>query len=162
MSRSSNSALNIANKFILLAGQNGYSLTNMQLQKLVYIAFGFYAGFRHERLFDDEIQAWNYGPVIPNLYHQLKKYGVGEVTTLLPANPKTSQDESAVEKLVEAVWNSYGKKSALFLSSLTHQDGTPWSIIREETKGRQHATIPFDLIREHYETLIRDRANARN
>lgn len=151
-------ALDVANTFLDLAQRDGRTLTNMELQKHVYIAFGYYAGFMNERLFSDDIQAWNYGPVIPNLYHELKHYGVGPVTEHLPGTvPIPTQ--SAERNIIESVWDSYRNFSAIQLSMLTHKDGTPWSRMMEKAKGKKNVTIPFSLIREHYEKLIRERTH---
>jgi uncharacterized phage-associated protein len=153
-------ALDVANAFIEIAARNGQRLTNMQLQKLVYFAFGYYAGFMNSKLFRDEIQAWGYGPVIPTLYHKLKGYGVGAVTELLPSTNIVG-DSSVEKKIIEGVWDSYHNYTALQLSSLTHKDGTPWQHMWEKSKGRKNVPIPFSLIREHYEKLIRERMNAK-
>jgi uncharacterized phage-associated protein len=150
------SATDIANAFIELARRDGRTLSNMQLQKLVYIAFGYFAGFMKDKLFRDEIQAWEYGPVIPNLYHRLKQYGVGPVT-VIPAEWPSNRLAGPEMQVVEGVWDAYRKYSALELSDLTHKDGTPWSKMREKLQGRQNIPIPFSLIQEHYEQIISDR-----
>jgi uncharacterized phage-associated protein len=36
-----------------------------------------------EPLIDERVEAWNYGPVIPSLYHEFKNFGSGAIT--LPA-----------------------------------------------------------------------------
>jgi len=149
-------ALDVANAFLATAQKEGRSLTNLQLQKLVYIAYGYFAGLMNDSLFPDDIEAWDYGPVIPTLYHHLKKYGVGAVTEPLPSHNKINGGGAEV-KVVEGVWDSYKKYSPIELADLTHKDGTPWKTIREKTKGRKHVSIPFALIREHYEKLIRER-----
>lgn len=153
-------AFDIANAFISLARKEGRSLTNMQLQKLVYIAFGYFAGFRKDRLFVDDIQAWNYGPVIPNLYHALKKYGVGAVVDDLPSKMPVSEETEAAS-VVRGVWNAYKRFSPIELSDLTHREGTPWQIIRDRTNNQRHASIPFEIIEEHYNQLIQERRRAK-
>ena len=143
----------VANYFIALAKDSNVSLSNMQLQKLVYIAFGYYAAILNEPLFEDEIQAWNYGPVIPNLYHLLKKYGAGEVTDFVDASTTITADDPA-SKIIEGVWNTYIKYDGIQLSKLTHEEGTPWSNVWN--KDQRNATIPLAVIRQHYEHLSRD------
>ena len=64
----------VANHFLRLARQQGKSLTPMQLLKLVYIAHGWSLGLYGLPLVRDEIQAWQYGPVIPNLYNRIRNY----------------------------------------------------------------------------------------
>lgn len=155
--QASHTALEVANAFLKLAENEGVSLTNMQLQKLVYISFGFYVAVFNERMFDDEIQAWNFGPVIPNLYHALKKFGAGEVTSLIDIEGNI-EDNSPEMKIIETVWGSYKNFDTIQLSNLTHQDGTPWSAVWEQSK--REAKIPLDLIRSHYQRLFLQKVNA--
>ena len=156
MANISYNAFDVANAFIAIAKKEGRTLTNLQLQKLVYIAFGYFAGLMNDRLFPETIEAWNYGPVIPDLYHELKQYGVGAVTDALPSR-NTINGGGAEITIIDAVWESYGMYSPLELSSLTHKEGTPWKVTRDKTKNRRHAEISFGLIREHYQKLIKER-----
>lgn len=149
----SHTAIEAANAFIKLARRDGKKLTNMQLQKLVYIAHGFFLALLNDALFDDKIEAWDFGPVIPNLYHKLKKYGAGEVTNLIDTENQIEPDGPEM-KIIENVWESYNQFSGEELSAMTHAEGTPWSAVWE--KGQRHTEIPNHSIRTHYERLVRD------
>jgi len=151
------SAAAIANAFLELAKRDGKSLTNMQLQKLVYIAHGWMLGITGQSLIKNKVEAWAWGPVIPDLYHPLKKYGSGIVDEPLPAKA-TLEAETAEMLVTSAVWAGYGDLSALQLSAITHKDGTPWSQVRQQNPAR-HAEIPNRLIAEHYQQLLHERAN---
>ena len=151
------SAIEVANVFIELARQNGINLTNMQLQKLVYIAFGFYVAVFNSRMFDDEIQAWNFGPVIPNLYRALRKYGAGEVSSFIDTD-NSIKENSPEMKIIESVWDSYRDFDAIQLSEMTHQEGTPWFAVWK--KAKRETKIPLDLIRSHYQRLFLEKVNA--
>lgn len=68
-------ALEVANKLLEIADRNGDLITNLKLQKLLYYAQAYYmVNNNGEKLFDDDIQAWEYGPVVPAVYQQYKKY----------------------------------------------------------------------------------------
>lgn len=151
--RESFSAAEVANTFLELANQSRKHLSNLQLQKLVYIAYGFHLAALGKRLFHDKIEAWPLGPVIPNLYHDLKRYGWGEVTAPIEnAGPIPADDPARV--IVEGVWESYGDFSAEQLSSMTHQEGTPWAASWKEDE--RHTAITDDLIRTHYQRLLKN------
>src|SRR4051794_9267350 len=74
------SAKSIANFFIGLAAAKGEKLSPMKLQKLLYYACGWYAGYTGQPLIDEAIEAWDYGPVIPSIYHEFKRFGSGSIT----------------------------------------------------------------------------------
>lgn len=141
----------VANAFITLARQERTRLTNMQLQKLVYIAHGYSLAVLDEPLFRDKVFAWPYGPVVPALYDELKEYGAGEVKKPLFTETPPIQKESPGWKVIRGVWNSYGKFSGPELSAMTHKPNTPW----DETRNKGAlAEIPEDLIKCYYRELL--------
>lgn len=66
------SAKAIANKFLDIAESEGAKIDPMKMQKLVYIAHGWGLGFLGEPLITQDIEAWKYGPIISDLYHEFK------------------------------------------------------------------------------------------
>jgi uncharacterized phage-associated protein len=52
-----------------------YGLTNRELQKLLYLAQGFYLAQTGEALFQEDFQAWKHGPVNSSIFHKYKQYG---------------------------------------------------------------------------------------
>ena len=53
---------------------SGWNTSNLALQKLLYISQVFSLGQRDKILFKDKIEAWDYGPVIPKVYHKFKLF----------------------------------------------------------------------------------------
>ena len=158
-------ALEIANYFIEKSLDSGVELTPMKLNKLVYIAHGWYLGLSDRPLIGEAAQAWKYGPVIPSIYHRFKYYGGSQVTSLESANDMVTIPEVRDEELKEflqRIWDVYGNLSGLQLSSLTHQEGTPWSVTREKFNSREDggAMIPNDLIKQHYKEKVNARRKA--
>lgn len=154
----------IANEFLRLAREEGRTLTNMQLQKLPYIAQGWSLALRNgQPLIEQPVEAWPYGPVYRKLYNALAQYGSGPVTDFIHENDgnpyrvidgrgnkiknKLTNDDCA---LIKAVWNNYRDYNAYQLSALTHQPNTPWS----KTQEKHGQYISNTLIREHYEELL--------
>ncbi len=147
-------ASEISNAFIELAQNEDKRLSNMQLQKLVYIAFGLYAARINAPMFSDEIHAWNFGPVIPSLYHKLKKYSAEDILDLIPVK-KTVTKFSKEMHIINEVWADYGSFSARKLSDLTHKADTPWRTVWQ--KERKNVIIPYDLIKSHFEKIISEK-----
>lgn len=145
------SARAVANEFVRLAQAEDKAFTPLQLIKLAYIAHGWMLGLYQRPLITDRIEAWKYGPVIPDLYRALKDYGSGFVTTEIPERVRSAPLDARERDLIEQVYKRYGNKNGVQLSQLTHQPGTPWHATWEpESFGRG---ISNDLIAEHYRQL---------
>jgi len=158
-------AVEIANQFLKLPGVDG--LTQMQLQKLVFIANGWNLALSGTRLVSEDAQAWDYGPVYSDLYDHTKFFGREKITRQItpddnevarfflrspsgkpPYSANLSPRESAI---VDQVWRRYGSLSGPRLSALTHQPNTPW-YLTYKTKGKS-SVIEQDVIQNHYDGL---------
>lgn len=144
----------IANRILDIRAEGGKPLTVMQLIKLVYIADGWAMALLGRPLSKADPQAWQYGPVFPEVYRAFKRFGPNPVTsqatipgTDVPFGEEFPPDEEA---LLRDVVESYGKLSAYQLSNLTHQPETPWS--RAFALG-PYSPIGFSDIRDHFEGL---------
>lgn len=157
----------VANYFIQRSFDTGIPLTPMKLIKLVYIAHGWHRGYFSQNLINDAVEAWRYGPVIPDLYRKVKWYGrnhidapiegfgvVGDVRNPLP-NQHTLD-------LLEHVWRSYSGYDGIGLSAMTHQPDTPWDTVWRRERGSEYrgAIIPNDLIEQHYRAKIQNAGRA--
>lgn len=153
----------IANLMIDIAKQQGSSLDQMKLQKLVYITHGWNLAIQGEPLISDDIQAWQYGPVIPSLYNEFRNCGRDNITdyatdvqvteddlsfSFLP--PKVDDGDAHTIDLANKVWEIYGKYTGPQLSNLTHMPGTPWDKVYKDTP---RSTINNSLIKEHFISL---------
>ena len=150
------SALAVANAFIELSLRENSPLTNMKLQKLVYFAHGFALALNHDGLFREPVRAFQWGPVIPDLYNAVKHYGSSPILKKIPLRTGELQidlrdKDSSATQLIEMVWKKYGSFSAAQLSTITHRPGTPWSQVWNDT---EFGVIPNDLIRYHYTSLV--------
>ena len=145
------SSTTIANYFIKKYGENG-NLTPMKLIKLSYIAYGWYLALTNntKELICEKPQAWNFGPVFPSLYHNLKEFKKSAIKEPLDIQTKDIiTDEDA--KFLDKIWNIYGNKDGAYLSAITHTPETPWS--QTYPKG-YNVEIPDELIFEHYHSKI--------
>ena len=114
----------IANELLLYSADNQEELmTNMKLQKMLYYQQGFHLAYFGTPLFDEDIEAWMYGPVVPIIYETYKSYGrCGiEPNRELKVSFKL-RDERA---LFDEVCKVYGAFSAIGLMNKTHEE-KPW------------------------------------
>ncbi|BDV35395.1 Panacea domain-containing protein [Methylocystis iwaonis] len=155
----------IANEFIRLAQAAGHSFTQMQLQKLVYIAHGWALAITGAPLTVDAPEAWEYGPVYRSLRSALRTYGASPITheitnsqyfpaafTDAPGAPARATLSGNERQIINRVFADYGRFHAFQLSALTHQPGTPWSDVYRNGLGK-FEQIPNDLIRQHFVDL---------
>ena len=157
----------IANHFIDKGKADKDPLTPMKLLKLVYIAHGWHLAYTDKPLFEDRVEAWKYGPVIPTLYHEFKHYGHNPIQTYAqePASfhttriePSKSEGFAEIEQFLDAVWDEYKSHDAIDLSSLTHVSGTPWDIANRNGDS----VIKDELIRDYYRKKIEANDDAEN
>ena len=149
------SSITVANRFLELANTEGDALTPMQLLKLVYIAHGWMLGLYGRPLIGDDVEAWQYGPVIPRLYNSIRHYRGKPVNTTLRAPNGDVLDDLECD-IVDQTYKLYGGKTGPALSRLTHQPGSPWhTIYRDKDYG---LVIPIDLIEDHYAQLAKKAA----
>lgn len=146
-------ARQIVNWFIMRAAREGKSLSIMSLLKLAYIAHGWYLEITGRPLFKNRVEAWQYGPVIPDVYKTFRPQGV---TTASPHPAYPPNVSAQDEQFLEQIYGIYGNMSPFRLSELTHEPGGPWETARKW--GGWYAEIPDDLTKSHY-VLKRQQAN---
>ena len=130
--------------------------THLSLEKLVYFAYADYLCERSERLFEDKIYAFAYGPVIDSVYKAYKRSGyqhlevdihtgVGE----MPARSRILFAKDGIEKLksIDKTIEKYSGYTAGQLVDITHREGSPWFMI-DITHDFQE--IPDELIKAHH------------
>lgn len=143
--------LTVADAILKIAKAKGQALTPMQLVKLTYIAHGWSLGLRDKDLFRNRIEAWQYGPVIPDLYRTTKSYGRSPIP-LSVVGPVDEMNVSSEDRdFLQAVFDRYGHLDGISLSYLTHKAGTPWTQVYRS--GVMNIEIPDELIRTHYKEL---------
>lgn len=122
-------------------------LSNMKIQKLLYYAQGHYLAATGQPLFDDTIEAWSHGPVVPNVYHSYKGHGNAEIE--LPEEDEftwADVDPDTTQFLIK-VWNTYGGLAAWRLRNMTH-DEPPWKDAFVE--GERHRAITPSSLLNHF------------
>lgn len=165
----------VANEFLQYASDEGSSLDPLKLQKLIYFAHGWHLAIRNEPLLDEFIEAWQYGPVVPSVYHEFKRYGNGSIgepardlkfiggkLTFVPFDLTEEYRENPehlqfTQQLLKKIWETYKKFSGLTLSNLTHISGSPWDQTWSKAEGRKNATIKDEVISRYFKEQVKSR-----
>ena len=117
-------AKNVAEYFLSIVDvDNGDSLSNLKIQKLLYYSQGFSLAIFRGVIFPEKIVAWNLGPVVVEIYEEYSKYGNGPVP--LPEDFDLTIYPDAEKELLDEVFSVYGQFSAGALVEMTH-DEPPW------------------------------------
>ena len=148
-------ALAVAEYFLGKAGERGKSLTNKKVQKLVYYAQVWSLVLDGEKLFDEDIQAWVHGPAIPSLYGEYKKFGFSPITGRV--SDAVSVFSKKQTKLLDEVWDVYGKFDAGYLEMLSHSE-LPWQEAREGVSDVVHSdkVINLETARAFYAQKLKE------
>jgi uncharacterized phage-associated protein len=138
-------------------------LTQMKLQKLVYIAHGWHLALRGKHLIKEPVEAWRFGPVVRDLYSRAREYGSKPIESLLDGSRTRTEPELTTipssdrdsRDFLRRVWRSYKTFTAVELSAMTHRENTPWYEIWEHQSGKDQGDtrIPADSIQDHYKEL---------
>lgn len=161
----------IANHLLDLADASGDPVSPMKLQKILYYAHGWHLALTSQPLLDEQVEAWQWGPVIPSVYHEFKQFGdspirvsrycktqmflIGgkrKIKVYAPALVDTEPTRIA-RPIIDRVWDVYKPFSAIQLSTMTHQPGSPWDQTWKASNGRRGTDIPDEVIRNHFEQL---------
>src|SRR5205814_7409199 len=130
-----------------LGERSGWSLSNLEMQKLLYLAHMFYLGHTGEPLVDGHFEAWDYGPVHPVLYHRAKIFGSAPVENIFNAVADLTGPREEIEildKFVERLSHAVPGK----LVAITHWDEGAWA--KHYQPGGRHVVIPNEDIRQEY------------
>lgn len=114
------SAFDVAQYFLFKAEKDGELISNLKLQKLVYYAQGLHLAHNGAPIFKEKIKAWNYGPVVLELYTKYKKYGAGGIPPIASFNPKSIDKD--MREFLDEIYTAFGQFSAVRLMEITHTD----------------------------------------
>lgn len=146
--------------------ENKYNqeISKIKLQKSLYFLFAYWGGFVKKSrlnsvaiedanikelplyLFEDEIEAWTYGPVVRIVYSNFDNY-------YLNANfekiEKEISKQTEVKEFIDDLLNDLFQMSDFKLVDIAHQD-TSWKSNYDEYDPYHNTIIPKDLIINEY------------
>jgi len=133
--------LDVARYVINYCNEAKQEITNLRLQKILYFVQACFLVSKglNNPCFEEEIEAWSFGPVIPEVYSEFKTYGnspIPQIRKYLEVDKRNIlqsvfkiyscpfQDEED-KALVNAMIDECNKVSASRLVEITHGQ-TPW------------------------------------
>jgi uncharacterized phage-associated protein len=150
-------AFPVANHILWYANRERSDISPLKLQKLLYFLHGWYMAVTGHELIDEPFMRWQYGPVLPSVYSALRGYGSQPINDYIKEYDANSQTwipyfvnpagVQQFEQVMDRVWREYGHYSAIQLSSMTHEEDTPWN------RTAENEEIGNDLIRKYFANL---------
>lgn len=154
--------LDIAELFIYLANFDGdNTLSYNKLQKMLYYAQGWYSANYNKRLFNDKIEAWKYGPVIPIIYNKYKKHksnniNIEDVDNINGLDKKFDTDTL---KFLNDLYSMYIEYSAHRLVYSSHNE-KPWKETYDVENNKK--VIKYTKIKSYFKERLKNKNDLRN
>lgn len=147
----------IAYAFIKKGIDSNLFVTQLKLQKMVYFANGYHLAKHNNPLIVEAVQAWKYGPVIPELYQVLKAYGNSPITDpifldFIGIDKEYSKIDQTTRETIDYTWEATKSVSAENLVRWTHKVDSPWD--KAWKKSERNTTINNTEILDYFTNLI--------
>lgn len=142
----SNDARQIANWFIERAKRENRTLTTMSILKLCFLAQEKHLEKFKHLLFENKIEAWDFGPVIPEVYESLRLQGIRPTEPIYgyPSNLTTKEKE-----FLEVIYKRYSVKQP---SKLVIDRSSPILVAKKKfgLHSLLHSLFPKELFKFIY------------
>lgn len=131
--------LGICRLIVNYSNEKEYNISNLKLQKLLYYIQTYFLVKKKRPCFDEDIEAWACGPIVPAAYLEFEQYGGcnipeirdGRIGKEIKACAFRKEDAEDIKRIVD-VFSGY---SASALTALSMKQG-PWKECRELGKRR--------------------------
>jgi uncharacterized phage-associated protein len=153
----------IANLLLKEARARDLRISNLTLQKLLFLCHAFHLVEAGRPLVRGNFVAWQYGPVHREAYDAFKRFGSKPITEDADKfNPVTGARtplelpaDRVVIDVVRKVMQFYGDWSPSKLVQLTHAENGPWHHVvnAAETSANMALKISDDVIQQRFKYL---------
>lgn len=140
------SVIDVAKYIIVYCKQHGYSVSNLKLQKLLYFVQAQFLVTLGKAAFNEEIEAWDFGPVVPEAYQYFKIWGSAEIPEIA-ARGAAEKIYLEDQKIMNEILSECAPYSASYLVETTHHQ-SPWVDAYEKYCSN---TISQNAIKEFFE-----------
>jgi len=132
---------------------NVEALTQMKVMKLLYYAQGIMLAAFDRKLFDNDILAWKYGPVVSEVHdryvgkREIVDFNADGMESKAIEDFTELQSTDEVSIVLNTVQEAYGDKSAIQLMQMTHNEA-PWQTTE------QSDVISTDAIKSYFKAEV--------
>lgn len=115
-------AIDVANFVIERSQEQNVPVTNLRLQKLLYFIQKEMLKEHKRVAFEDDIEAWQYGPVVRGVYNEFSDFI--DMPLVATDSPKITDEH--LPEIVDEVLSSKQEEATWKLVKETHKKGSPW------------------------------------
>lgn len=136
----------VAEYVITYSEDKDCGISNLKLQKILYLIQAYFLIQTKKPCFSEDIEAWDFGPVILEVYRRYKRFGSTDIRIRYPNLEDTQKIfEKEDRKRIDAVIDKFADFSATDLTILT-QNQAPW----KEAFDREEKVIRSKDILEYF------------
>lgn len=135
-------AMDLANYIVDKCIKDNVPITNLQLQRILYFVQKDFLK-RGSPAFSDYIEAWEFGPVVPNVYFCFCGFGAMPIFISRDTVPNLSTDKNIIDNIVEAKRDLESWVTA----KETNKNTGAWFKVFNNGKGNR-SIIPVNLIKK--------------
>lgn len=143
------------------------AMTHLRLQKLLYYAQGWFLANYSRPLFQDNIEAWRYGPVVYSIYKKFRGSSDTPIQETIKSpyflngqyqwgEPEIDPSDEVALGFLNSFWDAFSNFDAWTLANATHLEGTPWYDVSKvyNFEPPRNTDIPIDMIENHFKNLM--------
>jgi uncharacterized phage-associated protein len=154
--------LDVCRFIINYSNEQEYGISNLKLQKILYFIQAYFLINTRENhpCFYERIEAWDFGPVVPEAYREYKQYGSSDIPTIqsfirfdeenIWNTRRVAHDDGIIavsdQKMMKDVVDKFADYSATDLVTITHHQA-PWKNAYEPYKNNE---ITIRAIEEYF------------
>lgn len=149
--KSTFTCFDIADYFLSMVDEDeGDHITNLKLQKLLYYAQGLHLACYNAPLFEEHIEAWAHGPVIPQVYSKYRDFSYNPIPR--PRDLDFDKFDGDSRGFLDEVYRSFGQYSAWKLREMTHEE-PPW---KEAYRKGPNTIISHEALKDYFSQFVED------
>lgn len=140
-----------------ISAEKGEPISPLKLQKLVYYAQAWHYTICGVPLFEEGIEAWMNGAVVPSLFRRFARYTKHSAVDIHQQELNFPVFDQKTAQILFEVLSIYGEHSGAYLEQLTHQE-RPWQEARGilQPYAKSNAVISLESMKSYYSRFLND------
>lgn len=140
----------IAKYLLALAYSKGKVLNVTKVQKLLYMAYGFFLSDKNRVLISESPKAWPFGPVFPRTR---KKVNYSDIISVDSLEFSEIKKDKEVTIFFNDLIDKYSKYTASQLSEWSHAENGPWDLTKKQKGFNWNMAIDNEVIKNYFSTI---------